>query len=173
MLAASYLKSLYLCFCARGRADRAVYRRLLRLKPSRIVEIGLGDGSRAVDMIELAHRQRTSPVHYCGIDLFEAREQAVLPLKEAHLRLNKTGAKIRLLPGDLASTITRHANFLAGTDLLVFDESISEQQLERLSPFWLRIVHEGTAVARYCQSNSATDVAWLDPRNNWTVRQAA
>lgn len=173
MLAASYLKSLYLCWCAPQRADRSLYRRLLRVKPTRIVEIGLGDGSRAVAMMELAHRNRTSPVHYCGIDLFEARERAPLPLKLAHLRLTKTGAKIRLIPGDLNTTITRHANFLTGTDLLVLDASVSDRQLEQVSPFWPRMVHEGTVIARYHKGSPAVSVSWLDPATMWTARRAA
>ena len=47
-----------------------------------------------------------------------------LPLKEAHRMLKSTGATVQLIPGDPFQTLSRVANNLASTDLLVFSADV-------------------------------------------------
>ena len=74
-------------------------------------------------MIEVAgSKVPLDQVHYTGIDLFEARRPSdgpVTPLKTVYRSLRGTGARVRLLPGDVLTALSREANNLGGTDLLV------------------------------------------------------
>jgi hypothetical protein len=61
-------------------------------------------------------------VHYTGVDLFEARDPAEGPgitLKAAHRLLTATRARVRLIPGDPFLALSRAANTLPGTELVV------------------------------------------------------
>jgi hypothetical protein len=91
-------------------------------------------------MIQAAQsRFPESQVCYAGVDEFEARaagQTAGLPLKAAYQMLRRTGARIRLLPGDPATAIPRGANTLAKVDLLVISAGITP---ESLAPAWLYV----------------------------------
>ena len=88
----SRLRLLYLCYFSKPAFDRPIYRAIRRYHARKIVEVGVGDGHRAVRMIETAHR--ASPwldVHYVGMDPFEARTEPNgrgLSLKAAHQLLS-------------------------------------------------------------------------------------
>ena len=164
MTAASTLTSLYLMWFARPKCDRALFRRIGTSKPMRIVEIGLGDGSRGQSAILLAQRYTQSPVSYCGIDLFEASpESSPLTLKQAHHKLCRTGAKIRLVPGDPCSALARTANFLIGTDLLIVDHTVSAEQLSKAEDFLPRMLHAETVIATYVTTGGARRIHWKSP----------
>ena len=73
----SRLRRFYLLHLSKPASDRLIYREIRRQKPRKIVEIGMGTGQRAVQMIELLrefHEARN--ICYTAIDLFEARAVA-------------------------------------------------------------------------------------------------
>ena len=54
--------------------DRMIYRMIRKFKIRSILEIGMGSGKRAENMIQLCHRYGAgTSVRYSGIDLFEER----------------------------------------------------------------------------------------------------
>ena len=101
-------------------------------------------------MLELA-LLATPPqeIHYTGIDLFESRSKADGPgltLKDTHRMLKATGVRVRLVPGDPWTSLSRAANQLAGTDLLVIG---ADQDQESLAKAWFyvpRMLHRGSRV---------------------------
>ncbi len=104
-------KTFYLAHLAKPAADRLVYRAILRDKIGRMVELGIGDGSRSLRMIDAAarHADRQN-IHYVGIDSFEGRNPADGPglsLIEAHRLLKLSEAKIKLIPGDPCEALAR------------------------------------------------------------------
>lgn len=126
MSAASRLKSAYLAWWSKPKADRAVYRYIRRHRPRRIVELGLEDGLRARRMISLAMRYcPDEPLQYTGIDPFEMRAAAGerLSLKAAHRQLCRSGARVRLLPGEPLEVLSMAANTLLATDLLLLGDA--------------------------------------------------
>ena len=81
--------------------ERSLYRTVKTENIRRIVEIGIGTGQRAQNLLSLALRiAPADDIRYAGIDMFEAGEGSGIPLKEFHAQLKSTGVNVRLVPGD-------------------------------------------------------------------------
>lgn len=149
MLIASRLKCLYLAYFSRPACDRGLYRAMARSKTRRILEIGLGDATRAQRLIAVAHRYSGGEaIRYTAIDLFEARPANApgLQLKQAHKLLKATGAQVQLIPGDPASALARSANALQNTDLVLIAGGHGETQMAGAWFYLPRMLHPGSAV---------------------------
>ena len=86
---------------------------------------------------------------YAGVDLYEARssyEGPGLTLKMAHRKLKSTGARIQLLPGDPFTVLSRSANGLSGTDLIVISERQDRDSLARAWFYLPRMLHGSSSV---------------------------
>ena len=163
MSAASFWDAFVWARFSKPRWERPLYQRVQRTQPVRIVELGIGNATRATRIIRLAQRLTDQTVHYCGVDLFEARATGGLPLKEVHNQLAKTGAKVRLVPGDMFSALGRTANILTQTDLLVIDACQTQDEIERAFHFFPRMLHEKSCIARFDRQGQATRLRWLKP----------
>ncbi|MBN2021391.1 MAG: class I SAM-dependent methyltransferase [Pirellulales bacterium] len=147
---ADTLRLLYLSHLSNPPTDRIVYRTICRNKVRRILECGIGEGRRAVRMIDAARRAGAgADVHFVGIDPFEARSACDGPgvtLKLAHRVLASTGAHVRLLPGDPFTALARGANALGPVDLVVIS---ARQNADALAQAWFyfpRMLHAGSTV---------------------------
>jgi hypothetical protein len=143
-------KTFYLTHFAKPVADRLIYRAILQEKIGRIVEMGIGDGSRALKMIDAAarHRERQD-IQYIGIDSFEDRDSADGPgltLIEAHRLLKQSQAKIKLIPGDPCDALVRSANSLTDIDLLLISAPLDADRLQRMWFFVPRMLHPRSLV---------------------------
>lgn len=149
------------------KCDRQLFRQVRKKPPLRIVEFGVGDLSRTAKLIALAGRYRQELIHYCGIDLFDMRPdgQPQLDLKDAHRRLSRTGAKIRLVPGTLSSAVPRTANVLTGTDLLVVDVNHSRDSFDCFRHFLPRMLHSRTTIARFAVVNNEQHLSLSGPES--------
>jgi hypothetical protein len=146
---ASTLQFLALAWFSRPAHERCLYRDLRRSGGTAIVELGVGDARRARRLIAVAGRYASGArISYAGIDLFEARpvDAPGLRLKEAHRELTRTGAHIRLVPGDPLSALARSANALTSTDLLVISADLDSASLERAWFYVPRMLHPGSRV---------------------------
>ena len=97
-----FFRSLYLRYFSQPKADRALYKLLKKQPMRKILELGIGTGERTLRVLE--HCPASDETSYTGIDMFEARQNgdgAGLSLKAAHKMLSASGAKVRLVPGDL------------------------------------------------------------------------
>jgi len=141
--AASWGKYALLAYLSRPVADRAVYRTLYK-SPARspmhsVVELGIGAGLRAERMIAVMLRYACSDtIRYTGVDLFEARakQSSGMSLKGAFRWSKKLGVKAELIPGDPISALTRAANRLTKTDLLVIS---ADQDRDALAQAWFYV----------------------------------
>ncbi len=150
MAGLSRLRLFYLLHLSKPASDRLVYREIRRLKAKKVVELGLGAGQRAVQIIDvLKEFHEVRDIHYTGVDLFEARTAADGPgisLREAHRLLKATGARIQLVPGTVGEALSRIANGVSQVDVLVISGHIPAEQL---SPAWFflrRMIHAQTQV---------------------------
>jgi len=129
------LKAFWLAYLSQPASDRAIYRAIRRRKFRRIMEIGLGDGGRALRMIGLARRYwGADEIRYVGVDLFEAGSAEAGPnltLKQAHRLLRRTGVRSHLVPGDPFQALARTANSLAGNELVLISMREAAESLER------------------------------------------
>lgn len=145
------VKYSYLAYFSNPASDRPIYRELRQHPVERIVEIGLGSAVRAQRMIEMASSLREgAPLEYCGIDLFEGRpaQRPGIALKAAYKLLRGLQADIRLIPGDPYTALSRSANDLPGTDLLLIAADQDPESMMRAWMFVPRMLHERSLVLR-------------------------
>ncbi len=146
----------YLCLAAFSNpvCDRIIYRTIRRNKVSSILEIGVGDGSRAVNMIRVAKKYCGSgSVRYTGIDGFEADLNSKVTLKDFHQRLSRLEVKLQLVPGDVAAAVQRIANSHLRTDLLVISAGNNTTALDDVWFFVPRMLHAASVVFLQPQGN--------------------
>jgi len=144
---AGFFRSLYLRYFSQPKADRAIYKLLKKQPMRKILELGIGTGERTLRVLE--HCPASDETSYTGIDMFEARQNgdgAGLSLKAAHKLLSASGAKVRLVPGDPFSALSRSANAIGKQDLIVIS---ADQDRESLAKAWFyvpRMLGETTVV---------------------------
>jgi hypothetical protein len=146
---ANWFRFTYLARFSQPKADRQLYRLIKRHRACRIVEVGMGELSRAVSLIEVAQRYAgDKKVWYTGIDLFEARPEGRPPvsLKEAYRLLRATEAGIRLVPGAPARSLASAANAHANTDLILIGCDVSESDLQGAWFYVPRMLYENSVV---------------------------
>ncbi len=128
------LDTVFLCWISKPQQERPVYRLVKKHRIDSIVELGVRDLARTLRLIRLARRCAAGgSVRYTGIDLFEARpaDRPRLTLKQAHQTLTHSGATVRLVPGDGPTVLSRYANQLTGTQLLLVSLVADPQELGR------------------------------------------
>ena len=147
--AARLIKYLHLAYFAKPVADRLVYRTIRDTRAGHLVQIGVGSGQLACNMIQLAARYTSrTRVRFTGIDPFEMRPAASpgLSLKEAYSCLASSGARLRLVPGDPFLALAQAANSLLDTDLVVIRADQEGEALERAWFYLPRMLHERSIV---------------------------
>jgi len=146
----SRLRLLYLSHFSQPAIDRPVYRAIRQRPVTKIVELGIGDCRRTLRMLEVAGIHRPpAEICYAGIDLFETRKPGdgpQLTLKRAFQLLRVTGARIRLIPGDPFTALSRVANLLGATDLLVISADQDPDSLAKAWYFVPRMLHAHSRV---------------------------
>ncbi len=149
MRPASSLQSIYFRYLSSPRHYRSLYQFLYKNQPRRILQIGIGDGTTSQRILSLLlAKPKTEPIKFTGIDLFESRPHGEigLSLKEAHSLLRSEGLETRLLPGNPVQVLTRFANELRGTDLVLISASLESQTRDGAWHFLPRMMHKDSQV---------------------------
>jgi hypothetical protein len=144
-----WLHYLWLAYLSKPKGDRALFRLIKKHPIQSLVELGVGDASRAERIIDFARQfVPNGEFSYTGIDLFEGRPapQHGISLKEAHGRLKRLDAKVKLIPGDPFSALARSANGLTGTDMVLISRDTDEESLERAWFYLPRMLHEKSLI---------------------------
>ena len=142
----SSLSSFYLSSFSSPACNRVLYRTIRRQKVSSILEIGVGNGTRATKLIRMAQKYSTCNVRYTGVDGFEASPGHQISYKDCHQKLNSLDAKLQLVPGDLMSSIVRIANSHVRTDMLVISSGYNTSDLDDVWFYVPRMLHAASVV---------------------------
>jgi hypothetical protein len=145
----SKFKSWQLRTLSKPACDRALYRAIRKYRVRSIVEVGIGDCSRATNMIRLAQRYAINKsIRYTGIDLFECRAPGSpkLSLINAHKLLNRLDAKVQLVPGEPHQTISRIANSHVRTDMVVITAGYDPLSVQRSWFYVPRMIHASSLI---------------------------
>ncbi len=159
----------YFCYFSKPQSDRPLYRAIWRRRARKIVELGIGNGRRALRMLDVA--KLASPgdkVDYWGFDPFEDRSEADGPgltLKAAHQLLRRNGVRVRLLPGDPADSLVRAANSLGKIDLLILPAALEVPAFARMWFFVPRMLDERSLVFVERKSEEGGTPLALKPRS--------
>ena len=144
----SFTKFMQLTTFSKPACDRTIYRMIKKNKVRSMIEVGLGDGTRAENMIRVAHRfAEGGTVRYTGIDLFEGREDSnSLSLISMHRTLKQLDAKTQLVPGEINQGIPRIANSHLRTDLIVISAGYEQADLEMCWFYIPRMIHTNSTI---------------------------
>ena len=140
----------YYCYLSKPRVNRPIYRAIRERKALKIVELGIGDGGRALRMFDVA--RLVSPGQdpkYVGFDRFEDQPNAAEPpltLKQAHRLMLAAGVKARFVSGDPSESLVRVANTLGQVDLLILPAELASPAAARFWYFVPRLLHDRSAV---------------------------
>ena len=158
-----WFRKLWLTQFSQPATERTIYQQLLRSKPKRVMELGLGTLGRTERLLALAGALQTDgPLHYVGLDRFEGRlptDPAGTSLKQAHQRLHKL-ASVQLVPGNIDASLSRLCNHLGTFDLLLISASNDERHLERSWFFIQRIVSAQTTILVELPASGSQPGAW-------------
>ncbi len=157
-------KKIWLLRNARSVGERPLVRSILEDKPTKILELGLGELERTPDMLSMAARMSDGPIHYVGFDRFEARmpdEPPGVTLKEAHSCLQKFG-RVQLVPGSPDSTLARLCNHLGWFDLILVSRVIDQETISRCWFFLQRLTQSHTVVLQESAEGMWTTVSHQD-----------
>lgn len=146
----TFCRAFYLAHLSKPAKDRALYRALRRCPATRILELGMEPAGRSGRLIELARRARPAEtIYYTGIDLFELAPESRperMSLKAAHCKLQASGARVRLVPGDAFTALAGVANQVGQCDLIVVSAQHDAQVLEKAWFYVPRLLHPTTRV---------------------------
>lgn len=145
------LRLFYSCFLSKPRANRSIYRAIRRRHVRKIVELGIGDGGRALRMIAVARQVLAAEhdVRYVGFDRFEDRVDQAEPqltLKQAHRLILGTKVKARLVPGEPSESLIRVANTLGKVDLMILPVELESPSAARFWFFVPRLLDDDSIV---------------------------
>ena len=171
--AASGLKAFWLTWFSKPASDRFLYLSIRKRRPRQILLLGLDNIPRALQIISLAQRyHQADQVDFAGIDEFEARpkDQPRLSLKQAHRLLRPCGARINLIPGNALEALSRSANSLLGTELVIISAS---QDLPARSPAWFYLPRTLTPNALVLREESIANGHVLKPVNRVELQHLA
>ena len=149
MSARTSLKYIHLAYFSKPAQERVVYRQIRRRRPRSIVEVGVGNGQRAQRMIRLAAGiVGAEQFRYTGIDLFEARSSAHpgITIKLAHKVLRPLAGKVQLIPGDPFSALSRSANSLTESELVLIGADQDQESIQRAWFYLPRMLSERSLV---------------------------
>lgn len=146
----SSLGYLHLNMMSKPACDREIYKLIRKNRFRSFIEIGMGDGKRAENMIRVAQKFGASTnTKLTGLDEFDGRDESLgkLSLIEMHRRLKAYGnAKTQLVPGDLKQGIAKIANSHLRTDLIVISARYQQEMQEETWFYFPRMLHAGSVV---------------------------
>ncbi|HAN99730.1 MAG TPA: hypothetical protein DCQ98_20920 [Planctomycetaceae bacterium] len=144
-----WLHHLWLTRFSKPKGERILFRTIKERPVRSVLEIGVGDLTRAERLIRFAGSfLPNGELRYTVVDLFEGRPDPStgVSLKEAHGRLKQLDAKIKVIPGDPFSALARSANSLPETDLVLIAGDVDRDSLARAWTYLPRTLHQKSRI---------------------------
>ena len=161
MAAASLMKYWYLAWLSQPANERVLYRLVANVRPVSILEVGVGDGRRTLNLLSVAQRANSKVrIKYAAVDAFEGRPPAEqgLSLKEAHRLLGGFGVQAKLTPGDPTSGVARASNNLANVDLALISNDLGGESMDGAWKYFPRMLHPASCVM--IQQKGGPQASW-------------
>ena len=131
-----------------GGAQASICRLVKRSGATSVLEIGIGDGSRALAVAKsLVKANPDENVRYAAIDMFEMGDGPVT-LKDFNQQLRAQNVKPSLVPLPLEAGLARVSSTLGIIDLVLIAEPAEEVDLQRLEASLKRLTTPSSAVFR-------------------------
>ncbi|MEO1615020.1 MAG: hypothetical protein AAFV88_04170 [Planctomycetota bacterium] len=105
-----------------SKACRKLCTRIEALAPSSVLEVGVGNATRALDIAQtLTRRGHSTPIHYIAIDPFESNGGS-LTLRDFHTQLRDFPVKAHLVPMPTDVGLDRVVRTFGQVDVIVWAE---------------------------------------------------
>jgi hypothetical protein len=128
-----------------GGPHSALCRQLKGLSVASVLEISVGDGSRALEVMKTLEKQSSQPVRYVAVDQFELGGSE-LALKDFFRLLREHEIRPQLFPEAVDSGLRRVANTIGAVDLVLIALPVDRWQHPITLHLLSRICHAGTIV---------------------------
>ena len=132
----------------RGRNPHAALcKQIGSLAPTTVLEIGVGDGTRAIAIIEHLRRKNGElPSRYGAIDAFEQGERSSVSLIQFHQAIRGIGASVKMFPLAIEPGLREFANTIGIADLVVITEPAAQWSVPTVQSALRRITHPQSCV---------------------------
>ena len=127
-----------------GGPHGALCKRIAKSNARSVLEIAVGDGTRAVAISECLAK-KGGEVRYFGIDEFEASDGSV-SLKDFHRTLRAAGVRAQIFPEPTSRALIRFLHTVGTVDLIVVSDSSAVLDDPEVRNLLDRIAHVGTLV---------------------------
>lgn len=129
-------------YCDRSKSDLSNL--LEELSFSTVLEIGVGDGQRAVEFLSHIVTGNRS-IRYFAIDQFELGG-GELTLREFHQMLRSVGVRPQIFPETIPDGLTRFLHTIGTADLILIADQISESGAQQVQHLLMRVSNEKTTI---------------------------
>ncbi len=126
-----------------GGPHSGLCKQLKRLSVHSVLEIGVGDGSQAIAVMETLSRQSES-IRYYAVDEFEMA--GGVNLKQFHQTLRNHNIHPQLFPGPVDRGLMKIAHTIGSVDLILMANTSVIDNNPAVAGMLSRISHEGTSV---------------------------
>ena len=133
-----------------GRQHGSLCRLVKPLQVASVLEISVGDGSRAVEV--LAALRNRAPVRYVAIDQFEMAGGETT-LKAFHRKMRTNDIRPQVFPEPIDRGLVRVANTVGAVDLVIIAAEPANWQTPETLSLLARVLHDQTTVL-YCDEES-------------------
>lgn len=125
------------------------------IHPKKIMEIGVWNGDRGVQMINYAQKYSQEKIQYYGSDLFEEMNEGMMetelskfpPTREqVEIRLQKTGADIELIAGNTLISLPKLVEKLSIMDFVFIDGGHAVETIANDWKYVSLLMDEGSVV---------------------------
>ena len=147
----------------------SICRLVKRSGATSILEIGVGDGKRALSVTKaLIESNPGTIVRYAAIDMFEMADGPIT-LKDFNLQLRNQGVQATLVPMEITPGIARVSSTIGVVDLVLIGDNQEDVELTTTTSALKRVSSANTSVFRLVSEK------WerLDPENQLNNRRAA
>ena len=134
-------------FLGRSPSRSPLVRELKDCSATSVLEIGVGDGSRAVEVVMFLSQQSDNPIRYAGIDQFEM-SGGETTLMQFHQKLRAASIRPQLFPEPTASGLLRVAHTIGMMDLVLIADDSVDCDSAKFRGLLSRVVHQGTRILR-------------------------
>jgi len=136
----------------RSNVESGLCKLLSPLKVASLLEIGVGDGSRAIAVVSAIQKNNPdSSLRYCAIDSFEMsdapeNDEAAISLVQFHQRLRSEGISPQIFPGSLDQELLRLCHTVGRVDVVLVSENAQRWQNPTTLRNLQRVCHDTTVV---------------------------
>lgn len=123
----------------------SLIKQLCGVSAETVLEISVGDGSRAIDVVQALAGDSANPVRYIAVDQFEMAGGETT-LMQFHQSMRSADVRVQVYPETLGGGLTRVAHTIGPVDLVLFSRPQSEWDSPEVRGLLTKVCKPSTVV---------------------------